>query len=360
MTIKHAAYAAFCCCPIPDTRWTLQFQLLSGNISSSFEDNPLCNVTDEDGIPYRDTISTAKGLVTYDEIDRNVFHPNNYRIVKPSFPIPKLDFISRPTCEKVFEDWLEIAKGPAPQEPPRTIRNSEKNAYLLNGYSVEHRNVYSNEKAKPTKVIWDKIGIMMNMPRKWVTAYGTQGLSVYYALRDYPVKDMVGFVIGSQRPWIEVQALRSGASKVYTVEYQETKIVGTEKIIYINPITFAEQWKDNMDKFDFAISFSSIEHSGLGRYGDPPDPIGDLREVQKVLCLLKKGGLFFIGLPRGRDGILYNLHRLYGRIRLAMIMAGFELIAVYTGNSPYPQYPRREDFEILTNHEQELYVLRKP
>ncbi|ETN76976.1 hypothetical protein NECAME_00502 [Necator americanus] len=306
-------------------RWTLQFQLLSGNISSSFEDNPLCNVTDEDGIPYRDTISTAKGLVTYDEIDRNVFHPNNYRIVKPSFPIPKLDFISRPTCEKVFEDWLEIAKGPAPQEPPRTIRNSEKNAYLLNGYSVEHRVI-----------------------------------SVYYALRDYPVKDMVGFVIGSQRPWIEVQALRSGASKVYTVEYQEIKIVGTEKIIYINPITFAEQWKDNMDMFDFAISFSSIEHSGLGRYGDPPDPIGDLREVQKVLCLLKKGGLFFIGLPRGRDGILYNLHRLYGRIRLAMIMAGFELIAVYTGSSPYPQYPRREDFEILTNYEQELYVLRKP
>ncbi|KIH45109.1 hypothetical protein ANCDUO_24855 [Ancylostoma duodenale] len=26
------------------------------------------------------------------------------------------------------------------------------------------------------------------------------------------------------------------------------------------------------------------------RYGDPVDPIGDLREVQKVMCLLKKGG----------------------------------------------------------------------
>ena len=42
--------------------------------------------------------------------------------------------------------------------------------------------------------------------------------------------------------------------------------------------------------FDFAASFSSIEHSGLGRYGDPIDPIGDLREMLKIKCMLKKGG----------------------------------------------------------------------
>ncbi|EYC06105.1 hypothetical protein Y032_0078g1192 [Ancylostoma ceylanicum] len=119
--------------------------------------------------------------------------------------------------------------------------------------------------------------------------------------------------------------------------------------------------KWNLEKFDFAITFSSIEHSGLGRYGDPLDPIGDLREVQKVMCLLKKGGLLYVGVPRGLDGVLYNLHRIYGRMRLAMIMAGYEWVAMYRGNSPYPQYPRREDYEEgnEAKFKQDLHVLRK-
>ncbi|VDM34294.1 unnamed protein product [Toxocara canis] len=70
---------------------------------------------------------------------------------------------------------------------------------------------------------------------------------------------------------------------------------------------------------DFVVSFSSIEHSGLGRYGDPLDPIGDLREMQKIQCLLKRGGLLFIGLPVGVDAVVFNAHRIYGRLRLAMM-----------------------------------------
>ncbi|EPB69581.1 hypothetical protein ANCCEY_11330 [Ancylostoma ceylanicum] len=219
---------------------------------------------------------------------------------------------------------------------------------------------YSNEKASPTLVVWDKIDAMMKKPRKYVASYGTEGLAVYYALRDYPLKNKTGFVIGSQKPWIEVQAIRSGASKVYTVEYQDTKIVGTAKIERIHPIDFAEKWKENEEKFDFAITFSSIEHSGLGRYGDPIDPSGDLREVQKVMCLLKKGGLFLVGFPRGADAIKYNLHRIYGRMRLSMIMTGYELLAMYRGDSPYPQCPQRKDYETIDTHQQDLYVLRKP
>ncbi|EYC06058.1 hypothetical protein Y032_0078g1170 [Ancylostoma ceylanicum] len=202
----------------------------------------------------------------------------------------------------------------------------------------------------------------MKAPRMEVAAYGPygpEGLEVYYALRGYPLHNMVGFVIGSETPWIEVQALRSGARKVYTVEYQKTKIIGTTKIEYVHPVDFAEQWKENLEKFDFAITFSSIEHSGLGRYGDPIDPNGDLREVLKVMCLLKKGGLFFVGFPRGKDAIRYNAHRYYGRMRLAMVMAGFKWIATYRANSPYPQHPIREDFETVDTHLQDIYVLEK-
>ncbi|EYC06114.1 hypothetical protein Y032_0078g1197 [Ancylostoma ceylanicum] len=217
---------------------------------------------------------------------------------------------------------------------------------------------YSNDKASPILLIWDDIDEMMKKPRSAVKRY-VDGPAVYYALRDYPLTNLTGFVIGSRQPWVEVQALRSGASEVYTVEYEDVKVAEATRIRYIHPIKFAEQWEVNADRFDFAISFSSIEHSGLGRYGDPIDPIGDMREVQKIMCLLKKGGFFFVGVPRGIDAIKYNLHRVYGRIRLAMIMAGFEWVAMYRGNSPYPQWPRREDFEEVNEHKQDLYVLRK-
>ena len=47
--------------------------------------------------------------------------------------------------------------------------------------------------------------------------------------------------------------------------------------------------------FDAVVSFSSIEHSGLGRYGEALNPWGDLITMAKAWCLTKLGGKFLIG-----------------------------------------------------------------
>ena len=80
---------------------------------------------------------------------------------------------------------------------------------------------------------------------------------------------------------------------------------------------------------DYVASFSSIEHSGLGRYGDPVNPFADVLEIEKISCLLKPGGLLYIGLPTGKDIVMYNAHRIYGLIRWPMIIAGFEPFGVF-------------------------------
>ncbi|VDN50097.1 unnamed protein product [Dracunculus medinensis] len=72
-----------------------------------------------------------------------------------------------------------------------------------------------------------------------------------------------------------------------------------------------------------------IEHSGLGRYGDPIDPFGDIREIHKIRCLLKPGGILHLGLPVGRDSLVFNAHRIYGQLRLAMLFEGFKLIDAF-------------------------------
>lgn len=77
-----------------------------------------------------------------------------------------------------------------------------------------------------------------------------------------------------------------------------------------------------IENFDNAASYSSIEHSGLGRFGDPLSPNGDQEAVKQVHCMLKPGGLFFLGLPvtaDGRNHLEFNAGRTYGKSRLKFL-----------------------------------------
>lgn len=49
-----------------------------------------------------------------------------------------------------------------------------------------------------------------------------------------------------------------------------------------------------MEPVDFAVSYSSWEHDGLGRYGDPIDPWGDISALQRAACYVKPGTLLHI------------------------------------------------------------------
>ncbi|KIH53492.1 hypothetical protein ANCDUO_16379 [Ancylostoma duodenale] len=43
------------------------------------------------------------------------------------------------------------------------------------------------------------------------------------------------------------------------------------------------------------------------KYGDPIDPIGDLREVWKTACLLKPGGFEWVATYRGHTHVAVQL-----------------------------------------------------
>ena len=72
-------------------------------------------------------------------------------------------------------------------------------------------------------------------------------------------------VIGSETPWIEVMALMHGAKSVTSVDYGKIQC-DDSRILVMTPEKIKEEYlKGNMTKFDIVISFSSLEHSGLGR-----------------------------------------------------------------------------------------------
>jgi SAM-dependent methyltransferase len=49
--------------------------------------------------------------------------------------------------------------------------------------------------------------------------------------------------------------------------------------------------------FDWIVAISTIEHIGLGHYGDPVDPEGDTKAMQRAWEWLKPGGWMYLDVP---------------------------------------------------------------
>lgn len=55
----------------------------------------------------------------------------------------------------------------------------------------------------------------------------------------------------------------------------------------------------------------SLEHFGLGRYGDPIDPEACFKCFDNIQKKLKKGGRFYLSVPIGRERVEFNAHRVF-------------------------------------------------
>jgi len=55
----------------------------------------------------------------------------------------------------------------------------------------------------------------------------------------------------------------------------------------------------------------TVEHIGLGRYGDPLDASGDQRAMTELQRVVAPGGSLLIVVPVGKPRIQFNAHRIY-------------------------------------------------
>jgi SAM-dependent methyltransferase len=147
----------------------------------------------------------------------------------------------------------------------------------------------------------------------------------YDALDDYPIKDKQVLVWGLSGCNCDAIALWKKAAEVYVVDYN-LPICDHESV---HPLTHNELQNLNI-KFDYAISFSSFEHDGLGRYGDPINPDGDLRAMREASNYLKDEGIMLLGVPLGPDCLCWNAHRIYGPVRLPLLLHGWFPLDVYS------------------------------
>lgn len=81
-----------------------------------------------------------------------------------------------------------------------------------------------------------------------------------------------------------------------------------------------------------------IEHVGLGRYGDPIDPSGDIKAIRELCRVLQPGGNLLVVVPIGDPCVQFNAHRVYRHRDFISYFDGLELVEfalIPDGSAPY-------------------------
>jgi len=140
------------------------------------------------------------------------------------------------------------------------------------------------------------------------------------AFEKYPVIDERVLVIGSQTPLYEACCIKYGGYPI-TVELSQITCE-TDSLLCIT----AEKLEKSDHKYTRAVSISTHEHIGLGRYGDELDPEGDIKALAGLREKIVPGGLLYLAVPIGSDTLAWNAHRIYGKIRFPLLISGWELV----------------------------------
>lgn len=84
-----------------------------------------------------------------------------------------------------------------------------------------------------------------------------------------------------------------------------------------------------LNHFDLIINCSTVEHVGVtGRYNVTDElEDGDLRAMMRLRQLMKPDGIQLLTIPIGKDTIWRPLHRIYGALRLPLLLKGFKVLS---------------------------------
>ncbi len=79
------------------------------------------------------------------------------------------------------------------------------------------------------------------------------------------------------------------------------------------------------DSVESISCMHTIEHIGLGRYGDPLDPDGDLKAIAELKRVTAKGGDLLFVSPVGKPKLMFNGHRIYAYGQIIEYFKDFDL-----------------------------------
>lgn len=279
------------------------------------------------------------------------------------FPLFQLDSNERTIfqCSPLFEDLKKEKTSLWP--PPTSIPEFFYSAFTLEN-TIPVGTWYFSETTASTQTIltWNEASFSRYGNKECTCgAYQSPVCERAFRQYEYVISGRRGLVLGSLSPWAEIALIDHGAIEIVTVEYVPIEN-SHPRIRTMRPEDLAAEYLSNsqvVTSIDFIFSFSSIEHDGLGRYGDPINPFGDLETLARLHCLLPPGGYLFLGIPTGPiDALVWNAHRIYGKHRLRLIFQDWwEIVDFISVNPLHLQLNHTNS--LSASYEEALWILRK-
>jgi len=70
-----------------------------------------------------------------------------------------------------------------------------------------------------------------------------------------------------------------------------------------------------------------IEHIGLGRYGDPLDPLGSSKAATELQRVMTPGGSLYLSTPVGKERTCFNAHRIFSPSTICKLFSELQLVS---------------------------------
>jgi SAM-dependent methyltransferase len=132
--------------------------------------------------------------------------------------------------------------------------------------------------------------------------------------------------IGGGTAWstVALMLLRFADTQIISVDYATLEARSNYGVRYIHGDCIATGLADG--SVDVAANISTLEHIGLGRWGDALDVDGDIKAMTEAWRILKPGGHLILTIPYGYPAVVFNLHRIYDQGRVTRLFQGFEIV----------------------------------
>ncbi|MGI0496387.1 DUF268 domain-containing protein [Arthrospira platensis CENA650] len=254
--------------------------------------------------------------------ENEYFHLDEVEIY--GVPLPKSDSLkldSNQDEETLSANFYRHASLP-PSPPPKQIPTELKVDFTLGDRIPVIYTYFDNTRTSPVHINMQAYHhAFEKLENGSFKYYGKTLDHLLNSLDKYSIFGKTVLIFGLAGINCDAISLWKGAKDVYVIDYN----LPVSEHPQVHILSYEDYIKHNIQT-DVAISISSFEHDGLGRYGDPINPNGDLEAMKLAKQLIKKDGLLFFSVPIGQDCIVWNAHRIYGKIRLPMMLEGWKIV----------------------------------
>ncbi len=135
-------------------------------------------------------------------------------------------------------------------------------------------------------------------------------------------------------------------TQVHFVDIRPLDVSNISNLKNIEGSILEMPYEDN--SIDSLSCLHVAEHIGLGRYGDPLDPLGTKKAASELSRCLAKGGNLYFSLPVGEPKLCFNAHRIHSPQQILDYFSGLKLVE-FSGTDDDKNFAENIDIGRLAN-----------